>query len=580
MLKIPRLIRGELNKILMRPILYVITGILVIALIFAITIFSPAPRSSYDNTFYNECETLEEVNQQFNSTNQTQTKSKKVALTNVNLAISNISYYSNVSSNTVTTELKEDFTYIQNIIDEYEMGCRINLPVTELEPIRQTIVKNLTELQNNYNNYVNKTNSPLLVKKVNHEQLDALFTRTINMFSLSGQNVDFTDIDTHKNIILMVTESDNLNTIQYFLDELIDIHISEETLTNLNEYVSMASNYMNEIEADFNNIINSNDNENINNAINLAKRYYLVSENVLNLVNNTFKYEPISTMMDSSIHQYLNYNNTYSYQIKEEITKQTYLVTNNAVATDFADVFSPGQSSNATTNAFDFVYFGLEIFGFVILIFCVVIGAGMVAGEQSNGTLKLLTIRPYSRNKILTSKILSTLIFGVILTLFSALVLFIIGVSIYGANLNPILGVFNASTAYVMSPIVLILIYILLLLFKILIYTLFAVLISVIFRSNAAAIGVSMAIYFMSTLFSVLFSSSYWFAFWPFTNLDLFKYMGGSFLTNTANNPLSIAFSSPMLYNSSFLISIIIALSIGVLFSFISYLIFNKREIK
>ena len=65
-------------------------------------------------------------------------------------------------------------------------------------------------------------------------------------------------------------------------------------------------------------------------------------------------------------HQYLNYNNTYSYQIKEEITKQTYLVTNNAVATDFADVFSPGQSSNATTNAFDFVYFGLEIFGFVI----------------------------------------------------------------------------------------------------------------------------------------------------------------------------------------------------------------------
>ena len=124
MLKIPRLIRGELNKILMRPILYVITGILVIALIFAITIFSPAPRSSYDNTFYNECETLEEVNQQFNSTNQTQTKSKKVALTNVNLAISNISYYSNVSSNTVTTELKEDFTYIQNIIDDVKQEIK------------------------------------------------------------------------------------------------------------------------------------------------------------------------------------------------------------------------------------------------------------------------------------------------------------------------------------------------------------------------------------------------------------------------------------------------------------------------
>ncbi|MBQ9785870.1 MAG: ABC transporter permease subunit, partial [Clostridia bacterium] len=479
-----------------------------------------------------------------------------------------------------TTKLKTDFTYIDNLYKAYTSACNTNAPISELEEHRQLIVTKLTEFQQNYNAYVNQDNSPILVKRTNHEELDALLTITTNYFALKNQNVDFTNIETHKSICTRVANSQNLTTINNYINELIDVKISNETITDLNSYIATATTYMNTIEAEFNEIIKNNDVEKIEIAKDLAKEYYLVSLNIYELVNNQFTYEPVSEMLDSTIHQYLNYNNFYSYQIQEQITKQIYLVENNAVITDFADVFSPGQTSNSTANAFDFVYFGLEIFGFIILIFSVVLGAGMVAGEHSNGTLKLLTIRPYSRSKILTSKIISTLIFGTILTIFSALVLFIIGITMYGSNFTPILGVFNATTAYVISPISLLLIYILFLLFKILIYTLFAVAISVIFRSNAAAIGVSMAVYFMSTLFSVLFSSSYWFAFWPFVNLDLFKYMGGAFITQTAFNPLAIAFSSPMLYNSTFLISIIISLVIGILFAFIAYFVFNKREIK
>ena len=45
-----RLLRGEMHKILMRPILYVITGVLVLALFFSVTLLSMTNRSTTEYT--------------------------------------------------------------------------------------------------------------------------------------------------------------------------------------------------------------------------------------------------------------------------------------------------------------------------------------------------------------------------------------------------------------------------------------------------------------------------------------------------------------------------------------------------
>ena len=58
------------------------------------------------------------------------------------------------------------------------------------------------------------------------------------------------------------------------------------------------------------------------------------------------------------------------------------------------------------------MYFTLEIASFLIIAFTVVIGAGMIAKEYSDGTIKLLAIRPFNRNKIVKMLLLSVAVSG------------------------------------------------------------------------------------------------------------------------------------------------------------------------
>ncbi|GAA3332936.1 hypothetical protein GCM10020331_094990 [Ectobacillus funiculus] len=64
----------------------------------------------------------------------------------------------------------------------------------------------------------------------------------------------------------------------------------------------------------------------------------------------------------------------------------------------------------------------------VITIFTIIIVGDSVAGEFSSGTIKLLLIRPASRVKILVSKYISFLLFGMLLLL----TLFVISVAVNG----------------------------------------------------------------------------------------------------------------------------------------------------
>ena len=71
----------------------------------------------------------------------------------------------------------------------------------------------------------------------------------------------------------------------------------------------------------------------------------------------------------------------------------------------------------------------------VIIVMIVVIIAGISISEEFNkGTVKLLLVRPYSRTKILLSKLISVLITMVITTLFVLVLQFVIGGFTFGFN--------------------------------------------------------------------------------------------------------------------------------------------------
>lgn len=583
MLKLPRLIRGEMNKIFMRPILYILTIFLVFALVLSFTIFNPTNRVDTKIDSYNECKTFAEVQTQFLALDTTNPKGKKVADANIVAANSILNTYTDISTVSTRDELLAMLTVVDNHYKTYkqEVNSGDVSRINYWEQERQHIISNLKELKLKYENYVSESETyPRFI--IQQEYDTYLATNFKRFLTIVNQSIDVTNPEAHAIILEGITSGGYITNIKTYLSLIEDIKIKTDDMKVYKAYVEKASEYMDAVYNEMLEIMaTGSESEDLGTLITCAKNYYLSSLNVLNLTKNMVYYYPISNYNDYQIHKYYRYNNIYSYELKEDLTRQIYLVNNDKTILDFANTFSSSVTSNQTANAFDFVYFGLEIFGFVIIVFAVILGAGMVAGEYNSGTLKLLIVRPYSRHKIIISKIIATMLISTIFVIFSAIVLFLIGLWRFGANFTPVLAVFNSTVAFSVSPVVLLLIYLATLLFKILIYTLFAVAVSVLFKSNVAAVSISIIVYFFSTVFNALFQSAYWYSFWPFCNMDLFKYMGGSFIiAENGNNILSNVVSSTILYNSSFFFSLGISLLFGLICAIIAHVVFAKREIR
>lgn len=596
MSKMSRLLRGELNKILMRPILYILTGVIVIALIFSALLLNMSNRG--DQLYHIDGGNKTEVMINFSSAPN---MNKTIAETMVLNAYGQLEYYQNINTSpetTVTTRLKnlidnsESRRGARRLLNDYLTGIQYAQNpenpsnVRELNNIRLEMVEVLNEARTIISEAATSTNASILMPKESFENYITLISDAL--LYLNAESADINLIETHENIYNHISQANGFTNIEgasyfdklYYLtsNDITDITLSEETITNLNNQYEKVTTFM---SSTLENINAYSADENISTGTlkeEILKYYYAASQ-YSTLVSDSIYFEPVKSFNDSYAHQFIGYTDVHLYQIQERIATNNYLLSNDLTSNQFSSVFTPTMSSGDQVGAFDLVYFGLEICSFIILIFCVVLAAGMIAGEQSTGTLKVLATRPYSRNKILTSKILASLIFGIIFLVFSAIVLFIIGYAVYGLDTTPILAVFNATSVFVISPFLLILIYLALLIVKILFYVLLATMISTVFRSNVGAVVISIFIYFLTAIFAVLFTSSTWYAFLPFAGIDFFKFFGGAFASDLSN-PLSIAFSSPMFYNSSLLISAIVVTVTMVVMTILSYVVFKKREIK
>lgn len=596
MSKMSRLLRGELNKILMRPILYIITGVIVIALFCSALLLNMEDRGN--TMLHIDGGNKTEVMTNFTSAPN---MNKSIADNLVNTAFSRLSYYESVNTSpetTVTAQLK-------NLIDNSDSrrGARRLLNdyvtsiqyaenpenpsnISELNNIRLEMLDVLNDARTILVNATNESMPTVLMPNESFQDYITLISDV--SFYLRADGADLNLVETHRDIYNNISTANgfaDIEGISYFdklyyitSNDITNITLADETIENLTTKYETATAFMAET---LSNITAYSSDEDVTTGTLKEEilKYYYTANQYSTLVSDSIYFEPVKYFNDSQAHVYIGYSDVHLYQIQERITTNNYFIENNLTSNQFSSVFTPTMSSGQEVGAFDLVYFGLEICSFIILIFCVVLAGGMIAGEQSSGTLKVLATRPFSRNKILTSKILASLIFGTIFLVFSALVLFIIGFAVYGLDTTPILAVFNASSAFIISPFLLILIYLALLIVKILFYVLLATMISTVFRSNIGAVTISIFIYFLTAIFAVLFTQSGWYAFLPFAGIDFFKFFGGAFASDLAN-PLSIAFSSPMFYNSSLLASVLIVSVTMIILTILSYVVFKKREIK
>lgn len=204
---------------------------------------------------------------------------------------------------------------------------------------------------------------------------------------------------------------------------------------------------------------------------------------------------------------------------------------------------------------------------FVILItlFTVIVAGDSLAGEFTGGTVKLLLIRPASRLKILVSKYISTILFGLLLLviLFVASVLYngilyrfeYFNLPLIATDSQGVVQEFsmagNLLKTYMLNSVS-----------TVMIVTM-AFMISTAFRSSALAIGFSIFSLFAGAILVDVLRPYDWSKYVLFSNLDLAQYLTGS----PYQEGMTLSFS-------------IVVLSVYFLiFNLTSWLAFTRRDV-
>lgn len=595
-----KLFKAELKKILLRPSIFIMTGILAVVLVFAYGIFKPAERVSSKVEILDT--TVSKVASKFFSTNTYYSKSDSLSV--IESAQGIIDLYKTESDaidkikaavESLNVDAKTFVNYI-GMLASNEAG----ISTQSAKKMRDNLLERVTALNDTYTNYnieLSENSYPrILIKSVDHEMIAERLSQLQKVLSsdiAAGQGAvqSYTimaqSLEAY-NISVSTTEF-KLDITPVF-DNIVNIEIEAEKLDALKTtYIDVAYQRLDAIEAEIDTFVaenttgdNSANNELLSkrNELNvLISKYYNTCTQVYDIINSRLLALISEEYTEDEFTSFYRFEDYNRYEYNQTEIKQDFLFQNAAFDYEYANPLSFGQSSNFTPNAYDFMYYTLELFSFIIIIYCVVIGSNMIAGEQSNGTLKLLAIRPYSRNKLLTSKILATAFFMIIFVSLSSVITFIAGAAIYGMDSLPILMIFDASKAFVVSPLFMILVYILSLIVRIFVYICIAFAISTIFKSHVGATTISILCYFVTLIFAFFLADKPIFKYIPLNNIDFFKYLGGGTFVNSSGISISNLFVSPILPDTGFLFSLImLAISVITILT-TTYVVFNKRDI-
>jgi ABC-2 type transport system permease protein len=224
---------------------------------------------------------------------------------------------------------------------------------------------------------------------------------------------------------------------------------------------------------------------------------------------------------------------------------------------------SKNLAPNKEMSGWQFVDESTNFITFIGLI-TIITAAGIVASEFNWGTIKLLLIRPISRGKILVSKYVTVILFG--LALLATLFVFstILGFILFGSSASDVHLAFLDGKVIEQSMGLYLVKSYLLASVSILMLASFAFMISSVFRNSSLAIGISLFLFFSGASLTQLLAMKYdWAKYILFANTDLTMYTEGS----------------PIIDGMTLSFSIVVLAVYFVLFNVLSFVIFNKRDV-
>ena len=210
----------------------------------------------------------------------------------------------------------------------------------------------------------------------------------------------------------------------------------------------------------------------------------------------------------------------------------------------------------------------------LIAIFAMIVAGGAISSEVSTGTIKFWALTPNKRWKILTAKILSIIFYLVVITLIMSILSIICANIFFDTEGYEYIFVKNGNVEKIGNTLFTIEYYFAKLI-PVIIFAIFALMLSVITRNTSLSLGLSIATYMGNSIAMIIINSYIkkdWIKIIPFNNLNIvdkifpnFKSMLSTGLENTTTIPLGF--------------SLIVLLVCMILMLVTMYDSFNKRDI-
>lgn len=577
-----RICKAEFKKLFYKPSIYIFAGLLIFVLACCSFIYQPSNR---DNVYVEPKATSTTVQAFYNELTTTGIYASVNALERFDESLTKAKGFVNnykTSTNTKQSlydEIDVMVAQYQKFLDSLQVGSSLN---TETE--RENFIQSFETFLTNYKASV-YTGDNQEIHILTTSKLDNNIKNYLNESILDMKNAADKSSDVNEYIRTRVG-SKFRTILTGYVDQLIDFIPEQEYVNSLDAYIEQSETKIATIKAEIVEFYqNHNDNtenvktSNINTLAELATRYKLQCEQTLQLVTNGIYLNALGGYSQDQLNGFYGLENFNFYEANEEQARLLFYFENDTCSIDYANPFSISQPSNFSLNCYDFSYFALRLCMFIIIIYVVTVSATTITGELQAGTMKLLAIRPYKREKILAGKLLSTLLIGIVLILVSAVATLVMGIISYGSASLPVLVVFNSANAVAMSPILLYIIMIFTLIIEMTFFVLLALAISLLFKSQVGSVAVSILAFFGTLVLNTLLGKASWLVILPFTNINLYKYFGSSFIS-TSGGFIESVLTSPVATGASFWLSFIYtAVSIIGLLVLV-FEVFKRRDMK
>ena len=211
----------------------------------------------------------------------------------------------------------------------------------------------------------------------------------------------------------------------------------------------------------------------------------------------------------------------------------------------------------------------------VIAIFAMIVAGSSISSEVSTGTIKFWALTPNKRWKILTAKILSLLFYIIVITLVMALLTVACSNIFFNTTGNEYLYVEDGNVQKIENTLFTIEYYFAKII-PVIIFALFALMLSNITRNTSVAVSLSIATYMGNGIVMAIINSYIkkdWIKFVPFNNLNIVDKIFPNF-----ENPIAM-FSTSFATSTSLCFSLGVLAVCAALMLVTAYDSFNSRDI-